>query len=122
MKTLIVLWLAVAFTPEGPVAGQFDDLQSCKAAVSYARMQQYPTTDCLKVTSQQATTKLATDTTDSLTAGGWTVHLVVYFKEMGGEGIMLGFNDMAVCNEIRANYLKNPNVDHVSECLVNFRS
>ena len=46
------LWLAVAWTAQGPVVAHFDNLHDCKVAVAYARMQDYVrgTTDCIAIT------------------------------------------------------------------------
>ena len=49
MSEALLIWLAIAWTPVGPILGQFTELRDCLVAVGYAEMQGYEVTDCFKV-------------------------------------------------------------------------
>jgi hypothetical protein len=49
MSDAVLIWLAIAWTPIGPIIGHFDNLRDCRVAVGYAEMQGYPVTECFKV-------------------------------------------------------------------------
>lgn len=67
VNTAAALWLAVAWTPAGPIVGQFSTLADCQVSVGYAQMQGYKTSSCLKV-------KRPTDLTNSTAVWDNTEH------------------------------------------------
>ena len=49
MSDVLMIWLAIAWTPVGPIVGKFTELRDCRVAVGYAKMQGYTVTECFKV-------------------------------------------------------------------------